>query len=133
MAGPPIAEAQGTPGSLVQYYTDVALRKNGGSAVLLPLGLQENGGPDPRSKELPRTQAHQYFASTGHNLSGAFLRYWQSTGGLSTWGPPISEVKQRNGYTVQYCANAEFVLSGKSVVLGSVGARAWAALAVKGR
>ena len=40
-------------------------------------------GPD-------RQVATQYFPETGHGLSGAFLRYWNSNGGLAQFGYPIS-------------------------------------------
>jgi len=44
-----------------------------------------------------------YFAATGHNVGGAFLRYWQTNGGLNRFGYPISEpVQDQSGRTVQY-------------------------------
>ncbi len=43
-----------------------------------------------------------YFPETGHSLSGVFLQYWRSRGGLMQFGYPISEPIQENGFTVQY-------------------------------
>lgn len=50
----------------------------------------------------------QYFQPTGHNLSGKFLSYWKSQGGLQMFGYPLSEAfterNKTNGkeYLVQY-------------------------------
>ncbi|HET8632129.1 MAG TPA: hypothetical protein VFL91_32280 [Thermomicrobiales bacterium] len=55
-----------------------------------------------------------YFPQTGHNLGGAFLDYWQTHGGLASFGYPISEefqeINQADGkvYTVQYFERARF-------------------------
>ncbi len=49
-----------------------------------------------------------YFPQTGHNISGKFLEYWKSNGGLPIYGYPISEafmeVSRSDGksYMVQY-------------------------------
>jgi plastocyanin len=47
-----------------------------------------------------------YFNQTGHNVRG-FLQYWQTNGGLSIFGFPLSEeftetLENGNPYTVQY-------------------------------
>lgn len=49
----------------------------------------------------------QFFAATGHTLSGLFAAFWQAGGGLPTFGYPISEPFQEsdadgNSHTVQY-------------------------------
>ncbi len=49
-----------------------------------------------------------YFQETGHNLSNFFKRYWESKGGLSIYGFPVSEEFQENGLTVQYFERARF-------------------------
>ena len=49
-----------------------------------------------------------YFKETGHNLSNFFKRYWESKGGLSIYGFPVSEEFQENGFTVQYFERARF-------------------------
>ncbi|MBX6754632.1 MAG: ferritin-like domain-containing protein [Thermorudis peleae] len=51
-----------------------------------------------------------YFKETGHNVSGAFLSYWQAFGGLAIFGYPLTEVMQENGLTVQYFERARFEL-----------------------
>jgi hypothetical protein len=58
----------------------------------------------------------RYFSQTGHTVSGKFLTYWNTHGGLAQQGYPISdqlqEVSDVNGktYTVQYFERAEFEL-----------------------
>lgn len=55
-----------------------------------------------------------YFVETGHNLSNAFLSYWQRNGGLAVFGYPLSEemveTNASNGkqYTVQYFERNRF-------------------------
>ena len=67
--------------------------------------------PSPSPTPEPTTA---YFPQTGHNLSGAFLQYWKTKGGLASYGFPISEelreVNQADGkeYTVQYFERARF-------------------------
>lgn len=39
----------------------------------------------------PDGDAHTYFPTTGHSLSGPFLRFWEANGGTSTFGLPLSE------------------------------------------
>ena len=88
----------------------------------------ENGAPDEVQLGLltsfltqgrsfataPALRGGRYFPETGHNLTGVFLAYWQASGGLSSYGYPISEelreVNQADGkeYTVQYFERARF-------------------------
>ena len=55
-----------------------------------------------------------YYPLTGHTLGGAFLAYWQNSGGLAIYGYPISEeiteVSPTDGqpYTVQYFERNRF-------------------------
>ncbi|MDQ6693633.1 MAG: hypothetical protein M3014_04330 [Chloroflexota bacterium] len=70
-----------------------------------------------------------YFPQTEHNLSGAFLDYWQQHGGLSIFGYPLSEPFIENGYTVQYFERNRFELHPENqppfnVPLGRLGADA---------
>ncbi|MGH2346473.1 MAG: hypothetical protein ACRDG4_14695 [Chloroflexota bacterium] len=128
IVGTPIDDAQPRAGGAVQYFTALAMRKQGSTAVLLPLGLEAIGGkPYPAAKELPKKTKHLYFAATGHNLRGSFLAYWQSTGGQSVWGPPETEEITKGSRIVQYFANGEFVWKNGGVALAPLGAKAWAA------
>lgn len=55
-----------------------------------------------------------FFTETGHNLSNAFLSYWQRNGGLAVFGYPISEEfaevspTDGNTYSVQYFERNRF-------------------------
>jgi hypothetical protein len=51
-----------------------------------------------------------YYAATGHRLCFGFRTYWQSHGGLSIFGYPISEEYRdpATGYTVQYFERQRF-------------------------
>lgn len=63
----------------------------------------EDAGPQPGLDSI-------YFPQTHHNLSGAFLSYWQKNGVLSIFGYPVSEPFLESGYTVQYFERARFEL-----------------------
>ncbi|MEP6776760.1 MAG: hypothetical protein ABJA50_14290, partial [Chloroflexota bacterium] len=66
---------------------------------------------------LPATSAQssdRYFPETGKSISGTFLDYWQSHGGLEQQGYPISDLLTEKSdvdgkvYTVQYFERAVF-------------------------
>ncbi len=50
----------------------------------------------------------RYFPETDHLVGHGFLKYWETFGGLATFGYPISEEFQENGVTVQYFQRARF-------------------------
>ena len=58
----------------------------------------------------------QYFASTGHNVSGKFLTFWKTKGALQTFGYPVSEaftdrnISNGKDYLVQYFERAKMEL-----------------------
>ena len=72
-----------------------------------------SGAPNQQPNTSPGSQL---FAETGHRLGGKFLDYWQSHGGLTQQGFPISdeftEISDLDGkpYTVQYFERAVFEL-----------------------
>lgn len=84
----------------------------------------------PRAVERAPAQADintVYFPQTEHNLSGEFLKYWKSRGGLSIFGYPLTEAFTENGYTVQYFERNRFELHPENqppynVLLGRLGA-----------
>jgi hypothetical protein len=84
----------------------------GNEIVLGRLGVYVHT-PDPPATMKPGAQ---FFAETGHNLSGQFLQFWQRRGGLSIFGYPISEeraeINPQDGkeYHVQYFERARFEL-----------------------
>jgi SpoIID/LytB domain protein len=58
--------------------------------------------------ERPNGATNQFFAQTGHNVGGAFLRFYQERGGLDTFGYPRTEEILEDGQTVQYFQRARF-------------------------
>jgi len=94
---------------------------NNPNAYKVQLGLLGNEITASRHNEAPFLTAKpgtggQYFAQTGHNLSGKFLTYWQETGGVPIYGYPISEPfmeqskSDGNTYLVQYFERNRFEL-----------------------
>ena len=49
-----------------------------------------------------------YFPVTGHIVSGDFLTFWRTNGGLSIFGYPLTEVLDQGGLKVQYFERARF-------------------------
>ena len=60
-----------------------------------------------------QTSDHEYFAETGHNVSGDFLRYYKSVENAKIiFGYPLTEqFTSKDGKTVQYFQRARFELS----------------------
>ncbi len=50
----------------------------------------------------------EYFATTGHSVSGPFRRFFDSHGGLTVFGYPRTEPFQQQGWKVQWFQRAEF-------------------------
>jgi hypothetical protein len=80
----------------------------------------------------------QFFAITGHNVSAAFLAYWNANGGLAQFGYPISEeftetLANGQPYTVQYFERARFEWHPENqppynILLGQFGRQIYATL-----
>lgn len=72
-----------------------------------------NGEPAPSTQPLPGSGS-QSFPQTNHTVSGIFLQYWNSHGGLAQQGYPISDVFAEKSDVdgqvrlVQYFERAEF-------------------------
>ena len=87
---------------------------------------------EPEAAAQPQEGA-SFFPETGHNLSGKFLDYWNSNGGLAVFGYPISEERTEvnpidgKEYTVQYFERNRFELHPENagtpyeVLLGQLG------------
>jgi hypothetical protein len=64
-----------------------------------------------------------YVAETGHNLGGAFKRFYEANGGLTVFGLPLTDLFVEDGLPVQYFERARFELHrGGVVALTRVGA-----------
>jgi photosystem II stability/assembly factor-like uncharacterized protein len=112
--GPPITEAMRINGQLEQYFQRALLVYHPESAdtpqviELAPLGRKMLGTPAARIAPFDNTTTRRYFRQTGHSLSGAFLSFWRTYGGLGVFGLPISEPSTSGGTVVQYFQNARF-------------------------
>ncbi|HEX2034924.1 MAG TPA: PQQ-binding-like beta-propeller repeat protein [Chloroflexota bacterium] len=63
--------------------------------------------PSPTEPVPPLADA-RYFHETGHNVRGAFLKYFLERGGLEQFGYPRTEELVQDGRTVQYFQRARF-------------------------
>jgi hypothetical protein len=109
-----------------EYHPEFANTSN--EVLMGLLGIQVTQGrtfvPGPPIQNTP-TQV--YFRETQHTLSGTFLKYWQSHGGLAIFGYPISEEVTEGGYQVQYFErnrfeyHPEFANTPNEVLLGLLG------------
>ena len=52
----------------------------------------------------------EYFSPTGHNVTGEFLQFFRSRGGLEIFGYPITEAVNERGQIVQYFQRARMEL-----------------------
>jgi hypothetical protein len=99
---------------LVQYFERVRMEYHPENAapnnVLLGQFGRRIHSVDPA---VPQQSGAAYFAATGHNLSGEFLSYWETNGGLDQFGYPLTEVitetlEDGQRYRVQYFERARF-------------------------
>lgn len=74
--------------------------------------LQEYRGLDPWETAGSPEPGKQFFPETGHSMSPVFATYWETQGGLSRFGYPISgefnefNIEDGNTYLVQYFERA---------------------------
>jgi hypothetical protein len=67
---------------------------------------RETEPPFVRLPDCQPTADRDCFAETGHSLSGIFRQFWNTHGGLATFGYPLSEEFKEGGLTVQYFERA---------------------------
>jgi LPXTG-site transpeptidase (sortase) family protein len=117
--GYPITEVFVEDQRPVQYFERARLEWHGDLGVV-QIGLlgrwalhhAENPALAPVAR--PQASDRDYFAETGHTLSGNFRQFWHSNGGLPLFGLPLSEEFREvnptdsNPYVVQYFERARF-------------------------
>ncbi len=124
--GPQHNETSKTDGKVyaIQWFERARLEwhpeyGNGGAVALGFLGVEAGQARGYKLTNPPFARAAnngqgQYFAQTGHTLAHGFASYWQTHGGLTLYGYPISEefVETTAGkqYIVQYFQRARFEL-----------------------
>ncbi len=126
--GYPVSEEFTRNGVTMQYFERSRFEYNPTSSrpwkvALARVGsMLTEGRTFPPANETTNTSDHLYFDQTGHSVSGAFLQFWQSGGGMEIYGYPISEPLYENGRTVQYFERARFELAAQGrVQLGRLG------------
>ena len=93
------------------HFQDHASSMKGFFNVLPPVGGQANGGTV--AQQVP-AETSRTFKETGKTVSGRFLEYWDTHGGLAQQGLPLSgEIQEKSEldgktYTVQYFERAVF-------------------------
>lgn len=60
----------------------------------------------PAAKPQPATPPEILRFANGYTLQHGFLAFWRTYGGLPIFGYPVTEERQENGLTVQYCQRA---------------------------
>ena len=112
----PFQEVSSTDGKVytVQYFERNRFElhpENAGTPYEVELGLLGQEGLAGRTFPAQSASADGvWFKETGQGISGSFLAYWQSHGGLAQFGYPLSPVIEENGYQVQYFERNRFEL-----------------------
>lgn len=126
--GYPITEEILENGLMVQYFQRARFEwhPQNPDPYKIQLGLlgQEIHGPaDPAAAPLPAGYGSsvRYFPETGHNVSNAFLQFWNTRGGLTIFGYPLTEAFSLSGVTYQWFQRARFEFRGSQVELGLIG------------
>jgi hypothetical protein len=113
--GYPITPEVQEHGFTVQYFQRARFEyhpEHAGTIYEVQLGLLgdilTSDREFPKAAPVTNTETQRYFPETGHIVSGAFLRFFNTRGGLDIFGYPISEVIQENGRSVQYFQRSRF-------------------------
>lgn len=111
--GLPRTEEFTEDGMVVQYFQRGRLefhpqRKGTPYEVQVTLMGEWLLGPErlPRAEPFESSAEQRYVPETGHGVSYAFLRYFNSRGGLDSLGYPVSEELLEGGRPVQYFQRA---------------------------
>jgi len=130
--GYPITDEIVEDGMTVQYFEKARLEWHSDAPPphqiqLGRLGFLLHGSIDPPvpNSVPPGAQDARYFPATGHIVSGPFLSFFDSAGGLPLFGNPITEVIVTNQSAVQYFENSRMEQDRTMpmvVRLGNVGA-----------
>jgi hypothetical protein len=87
--------------------------------------LNQLGKPWQQGNKITADSGCIAFRETGHQVCGAFARFWQQNGAINRLGLPITpeytEVIEGRTLTVQYFERRRFELHGDQVLLGLLG------------
>jgi hypothetical protein len=132
--GYPMTEAFVVSGRQVQYFQRVRMELYPENPDLRRIQLGKLGVelgytmPPMPVASIPATNDsnRRYYSQTGHTVSLAFLKYFDSHGGLDIFGYPITEFVSEGGRTAQYFERARMAWhaelpSDQRVQLGNLG------------
>lgn len=113
--GYPITPEIQEHGFTVQYFQRARFEyhpEHAGTIYEVQLGLLgdilTSGRNFPKATPVANTAMQRYYPETGHVVSGAFLRFFDTRGGLDIFGYPVSGVIEENGLSVQYFQRSRF-------------------------
>jgi hypothetical protein len=117
--GYPRTEAIQQDGMTVQYFQRARFEYHpdlpAGQQVQITLlgdALTKDQQPFTKAAAFTSSAQHAYFPQTGHSVNFGFLQYFNSRGGITVFGYPISEEVPTNGphgpTTIQYFQRARF-------------------------
>ncbi len=112
--GYPITEEFMEDGLLVQYFQRTRFELHSGSPAerrvqlgLLAEWMGKSTPPiDPLQAPASNDPNQHYFPETGHTVAFSFLAFFETKGGVDTFGYPITEYFSENGRFVQYFQRA---------------------------
>lgn len=76
--------------------------------LALAMAVQFAASSQPMQTARADNERTLFFAETGYSVSGVFLSYWESHGGLFSFGYPLTEPLAEDGLVVQYFERARF-------------------------
>lgn len=93
----------------------ISIIQDGGGPLDSDDAVQISIQPNPADPAAPSSDPHvKFFTETKHNVSPAFLAFWEAHGGLAQFGYPLTEAfsdtnpDDSKTYTVQYFERARF-------------------------
>src|SRR5579862_7899191 len=122
--GYPTTEEINENGWTVQYFQRARFEYHpefAGTTYEVELGLLGDLTASQTFDKATAQAGARFYPQTSHNLSGPFLTYFDTRGGLDIFGYPTSEPFTRAGFLVQYFQRARFELHGTTVLLGLLG------------
>tara|TARA_B100001123_G_scaffold435006_1_gene562637 strand:+ start:4103 stop:5929 length:1827 start_codon:yes stop_codon:yes gene_type:complete len=118
----PVLSSNGAEGTFQRYYTNFRLdywpEFQGTNYVVQPglIGAQDQSSEKHEKISPFRSEKNvRYFPETGHSVRFGFLNLFESVGGTSLWGYPISEELSSSDRTVQYFQRGGMMYDGTQV------------------
>lgn len=118
----PVLTSNGPEGTFQQYFTNFRLdfwpALQGTEYVVQPglIGAQDQSSEvHAQISPFKSTKQVRYFPETGHSVRFGFLNLFETVGGISLWGYPISEEIPSSAGTVQYFQRGGMLYDGSQI------------------